>query len=305
MNNDLQQIFNRISQVLSQKSAGVIILPVNPSVDCVAAATSLYLALIKSGKNISLTCSTKVDYDLTAVDKIQKNLNASGDSLMISFPYIDGAIDKIDYRIEGETFNLIITPREGFAKLDPSKVSYSYTGGKIDFIFVLDSPNLTSLGECYQNNQNQFQGVEIINIDRHLTNTNFGTINYVNKTASSLSEMIFQLIKNLNINLDKEIATNLYAGVVAATNNFSSYSVTAQTFEAAAALLKTGAIKKIIRKPSETTQAKTFAPPSFAPKKPFDVKPIESIEKESKSKQSQETPDDWLKPKIFKGGGLI
>jgi len=304
MNNNHHQVLVRINQVLSQKLTGAIVLATNPSIDAVASATSLYLSLTKLGKNISLTCSTKVDYDLTAVDKIQKNLNAFGNSLMISFPYVDGAIDKIDYRIEGESFNLIITPRNGFPKLDPSKVSYSYTGGKLDFIFVLDSPTLASLGELYQNNQNQFQGVEIINIDRHLTNANFGTINYVNRTVSSLSEMIFQLIKNLGTDLDKEIATNLYAGLVAATNNFSSYSVTAETFEVAAALLKAGAIKKIIKKPSETNRINTFTPPTFAPK-PFEVKPIESVEKEPKPAKSQETPDDWLKPKIFKGGGLI
>jgi nanoRNase/pAp phosphatase (c-di-AMP/oligoRNAs hydrolase) len=304
MDNNQLLIFSRISQIVNQKLSGAVVLPSNPSIDATASATALYLSLLKLGKNISLSCSTKVDYDLTAVDKIQKNLSASGDSLMISFPYTDGSIDKIDYRIEGESFNLIITPRNGFPKLDPSKVSYSYTGGKLDFIFVLDSPTLTSLGELYQNNQNQFQGLEIINIDRHLTNANFGTINYVNKTASSLSEMVFLLIKNLGVELDKDIATNLYAGLASATNNFSSYSVNAQTFETAAALLKMGAIKKIIKKPSEAARINTFTPPSFTPK-PFEVKPIESVEKEPKPAKSQETPDDWLKPKIFKGGGLI
>ena len=304
MDNNQPLIFSRISQIVNQKLSGAVVLPSNPSIDATASTTALYLSLLKLGKNISLSCSTKVDYDLTGVDKIQKNLSASGDSLMISFPYTDGSIDKIDYRIEGESFNLFITPRNGFPKLDPSKVSYSYTGGKLDFIFVLDSPTLTSLGELYQNNQNQFQGVEIINVDRHLTNANFGTINYVNKTASSLSEMVFLLIKNLGVELDKDIATNLYAGLASATNNFSSYSVNAQTFETAAALLKMGAIKKIIKKPSEATRLNTFTPPTFAPK-PFEVKPIESVEKEPKPAKSQETPDDWLKPKIFKGGGLI
>jgi len=304
MENNHQLVFSRINQVVSQKISGAITLPNNPSIDAVASSTALYLSLLKLNKNISLSCSNKVDYNLTGVDKIQKNLSVSGDSLMISFPYSDGSIDKIDYRIEGESFNLIITPRQGFSRLDPSKVSYSYTGGKLDFIFVLDSPTLTSLGDLYQNNQNQFQGVEIINIDRHITNSNFGTINYVNKTASSLSEMIFLLIKNLGVELDKDIATNLYAGLISATNNFSSYSVNAQTFETAAFLLKAGAIKKVIKKPPTSNQAPSFTPPSF-PTKPFEVKPIGSVEKEPKPAQTPETPDDWLKPKIFKGGGLI
>jgi len=304
MENNHQLVFSRINQIVSQKISGAITLPTNPSIDAVASSTALYLSLIKLSKNVSLSCSNKVNYGLTGADKIQKNLSVLGDSLMISFPYKDGSIDKIDYKIEGENFNLIITPRPGFSKLDSSKVSYSYTGGKLEFIFVLDSPTLTSLGDLYQNNQNQFQGVEIINVDRHLTNSNFGTINYVNKTASSLSEMVFLLIKNLGVELDKDIATNLYTGLVSATNNFSSYSVNAQTFETAASLLKMGAVKKIVRKPSGINQINTFNSPNFN-QKPFEFKPIESVEKEPKQTQTQETPDDWLKPKIFKGGGLI
>jgi Exopolyphosphatase-related proteins len=309
MNNNWQTTLSRINQVISQKTNGAIVVPQNPSVDAVASACALYLSLVKLGKNISLACASKVDYDLTAVDKFQKNLSASGDSLMISFPYVDGSIDKIDYRIEGNSFNLIITPQEGFPKLDPQKVSYSYTGGKLDFIFVLDSATLSSLGEIYTNNQNQFQRAEIINIDRHLTNANFGTINFVNKTASSLSEMVFQVIKNLNVEIDKEIATNLYAGLIASTNNFSSYSVNAQTFETAASLLKLGAIKKIIKKPVSSFQpsVSSFAPPITPQPTPpkFEPTPIEQVEKEPEPKKSTATPSDWLKPKIFKGGGLI
>jgi len=309
MNDNYQQILARINQVISQKTNGAIVIPSNPSVDAVASGCALYLTLIKLGKNISFSCSKKVDYDLTGVDKIQKNLSAAGDSLMISFPYVDGSIDKIDYRIEGESFNLIITPRPGFPKLDPSKVSYSYTGGKLDFIFVLDSPTLSSLGEIYSNNQSQFQGVEIINIDRHLINANFGTINFINKANSSLSEMVFQVIKNLNVEIDKDIATNLYAGLVAATNNFSSYSVNAQTFETAANLLKLGAIKKIIKKPTPSFQSTTssFTPPITQPpiSTKFEPTPIEDVEKKPVPKKSVETPSDWLKPKIFKGGGMI
>ena len=296
ISNDSQTVA-RISDIIAKNNAGVIVLPINPSVDALAAATSLYLSLLKMGKTINLVCSSQVSGDLIAVDKVQNNLSVSGDNLVISFPYSDGAIDKVDYNIQGENFNLIITPRPGFSKLDQTLVKYSYSGGNFQFIIVIDSPNLNSLGEIYSNNQNQFQGKDIINIDRHLTNGQYGTVNLVNKTISSISELVFKVIQNLEVEIDKDIATNLYAGIVTSTNNFSSYSVNANTFETIAKLLRMGAVKKAFRKPQfiQPGKAREMQP----------VKPIESVEKEPTLEEKPMTPQDWLKPKIFKGGGLI
>ncbi len=290
-------VVNRAVEVISKGKSGAIVLPTNPSADAVAAATAFYLGLTKLGKTITLSCESQVNYNLTAVDKIQNSLATGGDSLVISFPYTDGAIDKVDYNIKGDSFNLIVTPRPGYQKLDPSQVRYSYTGGVVDFFITIDTPSLTSLGSIYTENQNLFTGRDIINIDRHLTNNLFGTVNFVNKTASSTCELVLTLIKNLKIEIDRDIATNLYAGMTAATNNFSSYSVNAETFENAAFLLKAGAIKKIL-KISETKFSL-----SQNNKETQQIKPIEQVEQEAQPEQ--QAPQDWLKPKIFRGGNLI
>jgi len=287
-----QQNINRIVEVISKKSAGVIIVPANSSADTVASATSLYLALIKLGKTISLASSTSIKFDFAAADKFQNALTTSGDNLVISFPYSDGSIDKVDYNIQNNNFNLIVTPRAGYSKLNPDQVKYSYAGGNIDFIIVIDATTLANLGTIYNDNQIKFQGRELINIDRHLTNSFFGSINFVDKSVSSTSELIMKLIQALGVEIDKDIASNLYGGLAAATNNFSSYSVTAETFELAAQLLKLGAVKKAFRQPIIRT-------PSFS------QKPISMIEKEPIPNQGNQ-PQDWLKPKIFQNsGGLV
>ncbi len=181
------------------------------------------------------------------VDKIQNKVSTGGDNLVVSFPYREGAIDKVDYNIQDNKFNLVISPRDGFPKLDPKEVEYTYTGGKIEFIITIDNPNLNSLGDIYSKNQREFDGKNIINIDRHLINNNYGTINMVVKSASSTTELVYKVIKTMNVELDKDMSTNLYAGIVAATNNFSSYSVNADTFQTAAELLRSGAVKKPYR----------------------------------------------------------
>lgn len=312
--NNHQQTLSRIVEVINRANSGVILISQNPTGDCVAAATALYLGLNKISKNISLTCQNKVEYDLTAVDKIQNTINVGGDSLMISFPYKEGSIDKVDYNIQGDYFNLIITPQPGHQKLDPNQVKYSYTGGNVDFFIVIDSPTLNNLGEIYQENQSLFTGKDIINIDRHLTNSYFGTINFVDKTISSISELILRVLEVLNIDIDKDIATNLYAGIASSTNNFTSYSTNANTFENIAKLLKKGALKKTLKKP-EINQP--FAPSfprfnnqptkiSFSPE--AQPTPIEQVEKEKQPTQQtfeKNNSQNTLKPKIFKNGGLI
>jgi len=318
--NNQQNTIARIHEIFNKGVSGVIVLPPNPTPDAISAATSLYLGLTKMGKNVSLACSSKPTSDLTGADKIQSSLTTGGDSLMVTLPYTDGAIDKVDYNIQGNSFNLIVTPRPGYQKLNPTQVSYSYTGGTVDFIVTVDAPTLNSLGTIYTDNQTQFTGHDIINIDRHLTNAFFGTVNLVNKTISSISELVLEILEDLKLEVDRDIATNLYVGIATATNNFTSYSVNADTFENIATLMRLGAVKKVIRKPVspvvQTQHQQPPAPPKIqitnqgmspsVESQPTTV--IEEVEKEKQPSQAgfeNKTGQDWLKPKIFKNGGLI
>lgn len=324
--------FSRAAETLNKVNSATICLPINPTTDTIASGISLYLGLSKLGKNVSLVCASDLaaNTDITGIDKIQKTLGSGGDNLVISFPYSDGSIDKVTYNIEGNNFNLLIVPKEGYSKLDPSEVKYTYTGGKVDVIITIDAPTLDSLGELYTANHDQFKGRDILNIDRHLTNANFGTINLIEREASSTAELILGILHSLNLTFDANIATNLYAGILSSTNNFSSYSVSANTFEASAFLLKSGALKKNIGMQQSATPQMPIAkaqPPigfkveaqevSRTPAFTMDESAPTNVNGESateeaemvaeriEKKEAKETPKDWLKPKIFKGRNLV
>ena len=310
---DIAGPLEQIKEFIQKHSSGIIVLPSKATPDAIAAGTSLYLALLKLGKNCSLISSFPVQSDLAGADKIKSELETGGDNLVVSFPYEDGSIDKVDYNIQGNRFNLVIVPREGHAKLDTKEVQYTYSGGKIDFIITVDCPNLHSLGELYQKNQRQFEGSTIINIDRHLINASYGMINLVSKSVSSTSELILKVIKVLKGEIDRDIATNLYSGISAATNNFTAYSVNADTFEAVAFLLRVGAVKKPV------AQQNTFGRPNFgslsSPMGGFgeqsfekQTKAVSQVEQVPVAKEGQsntEVPENFLKPKIFSGSGLL
>jgi phosphoesterase RecJ-like protein len=60
----------------------------------------------------------------------------------------------------------------------------------------------------------------IINIDHHVSNTGFGHIQLVDTTACATAEIVYRLIKALEIPFDRAMATSLYTGILTDTGSF-------------------------------------------------------------------------------------
>lgn len=86
-----------------------------------------------------------------------------------------------------------------------------------------------------------------INIDHHVSNTYFGHLNYVEPSAAATAELIFQVIKALNVAITKEVATALYLGIVTDTGSFRFENTKPETLRQAAELLSEGADLAAIR----------------------------------------------------------
>ena len=82
-----------------------------------------------------------------------------------------------------------------------------------------------------------------INVDHHPGNDEFGDLNIVVPTASSTSELVFGLLKDLDIAIDRDIATNLYTGLFTDTGSFQYANSTPDTLRLAADLLEYGVPK--------------------------------------------------------------
>ena len=78
----------------------------------------------------------------------------------------------------------------------------------------------------------------IINIDHHITNDHFGTLNLVDVKASSTAEVIFNLLKEARYSLSKTTAMLLYLGIMTDTGSFRYENTTAHTFGVASELMK-------------------------------------------------------------------
>lgn len=80
----------------------------------------------------------------------------------------------------------------------------------------------------------------VINIDHHLSNDKFGDINYVDTSAAATAEIIYKLIKNMNIDIDKDIASCLYTSLLTDTGCFKHSGTSKTTHEIAGELISTG-----------------------------------------------------------------
>lgn len=106
-----------------------------------------------------------------------------------------------------------------------------------DLIITIDTSDTERLGDRIKLlDLNE----EILNIDHHKTNRNYGKYNLVDESASSCGEIIYQIIKELNVELDKTISTYLYVSLSTDTGSFKYSNTTPKTLRIAADLLEQG-----------------------------------------------------------------
>ncbi|MDD5173348.1 MAG: bifunctional oligoribonuclease/PAP phosphatase NrnA [Candidatus Omnitrophota bacterium] len=80
----------------------------------------------------------------------------------------------------------------------------------------------------------------ILEIDHHEFRRSFGDMQLIDYKASSVGEIIFLLLKRMNIKITQEIAENLLTSIIVETNLFKLPNVRPFIFKMCAELLKTG-----------------------------------------------------------------
>ncbi len=106
-----------------------------------------------------------------------------------------------------------------------------------DAAVVLDCPVIKRVGKAKRLLK---KGKPILNIDHHISNDNFGDVNWVEADASSCGEMVYDLYKRMNIPIDEEVALCLYVAILTDTGSFAYESTSSKTHRMAADLIDTG-----------------------------------------------------------------
>lgn len=251
----------QIQENIKKSKSVLICLPKNPTTDAIAAGLALFSALEKLDKKSKVVCnqfslpphhqflpkSKEILSDLTSLKKFIISLNVSHTK-----------VEELSYDIKDDKLDIFITPKNGtFREKD---VSFSSGNYEYDLIFVIDAPDLESLGELYDDNTEFFYHTPIVNIDHSPNNEHFGQINLVDLTATSSSEIVFEMIKEWKEDiLDEYIATSLLAGIISKTKSFQTATVTPRSLAIAGHLISSGARREeIVRHLYQTKSVETL-----------------------------------------------
>jgi phosphoesterase RecJ-like protein len=125
-----------------------------------------------------------------------------------------------------------------YAWLPASAEIARQASGSYDLIIALDCSDERRMGRVFGEDR---PGEPLLNIDHHITNTRFGTINWVDPATAATSQMVLNLAEALGWALTEPAATCLLNGLVADTRSFRTSNVDAATMRAALQLMEAGA----------------------------------------------------------------
>jgi bifunctional oligoribonuclease and PAP phosphatase NrnA len=111
----------------------------------------------------------------------------------------------------------------------------SEADGEFDAVIVLECSELVRTGVA---------GLErffIINIDHHPGNGMYGAVNWFDAGAAACGEMVFDVIRSLDVPLTKDMAMHVYVAILTDTGSFHYSSLSPRTFDICRQALEAGA----------------------------------------------------------------
>jgi phosphoesterase RecJ-like protein len=117
-------------------------------------------------------------------------------------------------------------------------VTASPTAPETDRIIIaVDCADYKRLGSAAE----KWNRVPDVNIDHHVSNPGYARINVIDPVSPATAQVLYEIIETLGWPLTREIASNLYVGLMTDTGCFRYRQTTARTFAVATKLVEAGA----------------------------------------------------------------
>lgn len=244
---DLQQVVESI------RSANNVLITINssPTVDQLASCIGLTLVLNKLGKHATAVFSGEVPSTLEFL-KPEETLEKNTDSLRDFIIALDKSkADKLRYKVEEDVVKVFITPYK--TSIDEHDLSFSQGDFNVDVVIALGVEEKKHLDKAILDHGRILHDATVISVNIQ-NNGHIGSINWMENDASSLCEMVSDIVQSLSKDvLDKQIATALLTGIVAETERYSNEKASPHTMSVAGELMSAGASTQLVSNELDST----------------------------------------------------
>ncbi|MCK4635593.1 MAG: hypothetical protein KAT32_01920 [Candidatus Moranbacteria bacterium] len=241
-----QNTTTQFTKLLLKSTHVLIILPENPNYDTLS--SGLGLSHFCDQKNIQTTLAyidpqenqKSINFlEMPKNTNITHSLTGSRDLILSFKTKYNNILKTRTERLEDE-FRIYITPEQGM--VDSRDFSFMPAKFPYNLIITLGMTERESAGKIHDEVPDLFYEMPVINIDNKNENNQFGQLNIVKITASSISEIVGELFQSVDKeSISKDCADCLLTGIISATHSFQKQNTTPNSMNLASYLIEKGA----------------------------------------------------------------
>ncbi len=110
-------------------------------------------------------------------------------------------------------------------------------GDAVDALFTFDCATVSRFGDKQQMIRDTRQ---VVNVDHHVSNEGFGSVNLIDAGASATGQVVHRLLTTIGAPITADVATNLYAALFTDTGGFRHENTTEAALRLGADLVAAG-----------------------------------------------------------------
>ena len=245
--NKSQDVFLRkITDKIKSSDNILVALSRDPSVDELAAAIGLTLFLDGIQKHTTAIYSGQTPDALQFLQP-EGTFESSTEGLRDFIIALNrDKADSLRYKLEGDFVRVYITPYK--TQISEEDLEFSYGDYNVNLVLAIRVPSAGDLDAALSEHGRIMHDATTVDITVDVPGK-FAEIEWSNPDASSVSEMVTKLIfavQGSEANMDKDVATALLTGIVAATGRFSNDKTNSETMQLASKLMAMGADQQLI-----------------------------------------------------------
>lgn len=237
----------QIVEKIKDSSNILVTVSTDPSVDELSAALGMTLVLNKMNKHATAVFSGAIPPAISFLDP-EKTFEGTVDSLRDFIIALNKEkADHLRYKVDGDVVKIFITPYR--TTITSDDLEFSQGDYNVELVLALGVKNRDHLDAALEAHGRILHDATVATVSVGDEKSELGSIDWSEKNASSLGEMLVGLVDSLKGDkklLDEQIATSFLTGIVAATDRFSNNRTSSRVMTVAAQLMGAGANQQLI-----------------------------------------------------------